>query len=102
MITSFKVPIVLVIGRVGKELAVWSIDGTTTTLGSVNGIELIEELKVDRQVVGHVAIASFGQYVIKAMDMGSRYGSYTLSEDSLVRIPGRVASTLGSTVTGSP
>ncbi|GAB6948251.1 hypothetical protein JCM16161A_23810 [Vulcanisaeta sp. JCM 16161] len=89
MITSFKVPIVLVIGRVGKELAVWSIDGTTTTLGSVNGIELIEELKVDRQVVGHVAIASFGQYVIKAMDMGSRYGSYTLSEDSLVRIPGR-------------
>ncbi len=40
-------------------------------------------------MTGHVAIASFGQYVIKAMDMGSRYGSYTLSEDSLVRIPSR-------------
>ena len=89
MITSFRVPTVVVIGRVGKELAVWSIDGTTTTLGSVNGIELIDELKVDRQVMGHIAIASFGQYVIKAMDLGSRYGSYTLSEDSLIRIPSR-------------
>ncbi|WP_054857354.1 hypothetical protein [Vulcanisaeta sp. JCM 16159] len=89
MITSFKVPTVLVIGRIGRELTVWSIDGTTTPLGSVNGIELVDELKIERQVVGHVAITSFGQYVIKAMDMGSRYGSYTLSEDSLVRIPSR-------------
>ncbi len=47
MITSYKVPTVLVIGRVGKELAVWSIDGTTTTLGNINGIELVNELKVD-------------------------------------------------------
>lgn len=52
MITSFKVPTVLVIGRVGGELAVWSIDGTTTTLGGVNGIELVNELKVDGQVMG--------------------------------------------------
>ncbi|ADY00922.1 hypothetical protein VMUT_0711 [Vulcanisaeta moutnovskia 768-28] len=89
---TFKIsrtPAVLVIGRVGKELAVWSIDGTITTLGSINGIELVDELKVERQIVGHVAIASFGQYIIKAMDMGSKYGSYTLSEDSLVRIPSR-------------
>ena len=89
MITSFKVPAVLVIGRVGRELAMWSIDGTITTLGDVPGIELVNELKVERQIMGHVAIASFGQYIIKAMDMGSRYGSYTLSEDSFVRIPSR-------------
>ena len=89
MIASFRVPIVLVIGRAGNELAAWSIDGSTTALGSINGIELVDELRVDRQVMGHLAIASFGQYVIKAMDLGSRYGSYTLSDDSLVRIPSR-------------
>ncbi len=89
MIISFKVPTVLVIGRVGNELALWSIDGTTTALGSVNGVELVDELRVDKQVMGHLAIASFSQYIIKAIDLGSRYGSYTLSEDSLVRIPSR-------------
>lgn len=90
MSISFRVPATLVLGRVKDELALWSsTDGSVSTLGKVPGIELMNDLRVDRQVSGHMAIASFGQYVIKAIDMGSRYGSYTLNEDSLVRIPSR-------------
>ncbi len=87
MSISFKVPIVIVFGRVNNELAVWSKDGGVSALGNIPGIGLIDELKAERQITGHVALASFGQYVIKAIDLGSKYGSYTLSEDSLIRIP---------------
>ncbi len=89
MTVSFKIPTVLVIGRVGNELAVWSIDGTTATLGNVPGIEMVNELNVERQVMGHMALASFGQYVIKAIDLGSRYGSYTLNDNIFVKIPSK-------------
>ncbi|WP_243680407.1 hypothetical protein [Vulcanisaeta souniana] len=36
-----------------------------------------------------MALASFGQYVIKAIDLDSRFGSYTLNENTLVKIPSR-------------
>jgi len=89
MAIAFRTPVVIVLGRVGNELATWSANEGVSVLGNVLGIELLEELKVEKQITGHLAIASFGQYIIKAVDMGSRYGSYTLSGDALVRIPSR-------------
>ena len=88
MSISFKTPVVVVLGRVGSKLAIWSSsDNSVSILGEIPGVELTNELRVDKQVSGHLAIASYGQYIIKAVDMGSRYGSYTLSNDTLVRIP---------------
>jgi hypothetical protein len=65
MAIAFKTPVVIVLGRVGNELATWSANEGVSVLGNVLGIELLEELKVEKQITGHLAIASFGQYIIK-------------------------------------
>ncbi|MFB6470321.1 MAG: hypothetical protein TU36_003695 [Vulcanisaeta sp. AZ3] len=90
MTIAFKTPITLILGRVNNKLALWNNnDNSISTLDHLLGIELIDELRADKQVSGHAAIASFGQYIIKAMDLNSRYGSYTLSDDAFIRIPSR-------------
>ncbi|WP_069807466.1 hypothetical protein [Vulcanisaeta thermophila] len=89
MSVSFKTPVTLVMGRMNNEVAFWNHDkGEVTLLGSLRGVELIDELRVDKEVRGHLALASFSYYLIKAVDLGSKGGSYVISEaNQLIKLP---------------
>lgn len=89
MSIALRTPITVVLGRVGNEVALWSSDkGEITTLGELGGVGLIDELRVDKEIRGHLAITSFSYYIIKAVDLGSNNGSYTINErNQFIRIP---------------
>lgn len=89
MSVAFKTPVTVVLGKVGSGVALWSSDkGEVIMLGELKGMKLFDELKVDKEVSGHLAITSFSYYIIKAIDLGSNNGSFTINErNQLVRIP---------------